>query len=275
MFDAKRLLDAVVGASARKGSGSGGGLGDILGQILGQPSQQPGQPTRAPSAGQSSGAAGGGDDLIARARDFMSQNQGMTQAALTGLAGLLLTSRKTRGLAVDAAKLGGVALIGALAYKAFRNHQAGKPLLGEAGQPQALTAASTSLPPASSFDPQTISNDDALLYVRAMVAAAASDGHIDQEERTRLVAGMAQAGLDAESTRWLDQELASPADVDELARLAPTPEKGAQVYAAARVAIDPDTLQEREFLRRLQEALGLEAELVSQIDAAAMAIKAE
>ena len=49
---------------------------------------------------------------------------------------------------------------------------------------------------------------------------------------------------------------------------------GAQVYAAARVAIDPDSIQEREFLRQLAEALDLDAQLRAHIDEAAAGVKA-
>jgi uncharacterized membrane protein YebE (DUF533 family) len=115
--------------------------------------------------------------------------------------------------------------------------------------------------------------DDALLYVRAMVAAAAADGHLDQAERARIVQGLIQAGIDAEATHWLDREMAAPLDVEELAAGVNTPEKAAQVYTAARLAIDPDTLQEREFLRELAVALDLDEALKAQIDATATSVK--
>ncbi len=116
--------------------------------------------------------------------------------------------------------------------------------------------------------------DDALLFLRAMVAAASADGRVDEAERGRIVKGLTEAGIDAEATRWLDRELAAPADVEELAAGITNPEKAAQVYAAARVAIDPDTMQEREFLRQLAEALDLDQALKAQIDetAGAMAV---
>ena len=107
-----------------------------------------------------------------------------------------------------------------------------------------------------------------------MVAAAAADGRMDEAERARITAALLQAGIDAEATRWLERELADPATVDELAEPVETPEKAAQVYAAARVAIDPDTMQEREFLRQLAEALDLDPQLMAHIDEAAEGAKA-
>ena len=83
-----------------------------------------------------------------------------------------------------------------------------------------------------------------------------------------------QAGIDPQSTRWLEDELASPAGVEDIADRVQTPEKAAQVYAAARLAIDPDTRQEREFLRQLAESLDLDPDLARQIDDAAASVRA-
>jgi uncharacterized membrane protein YebE (DUF533 family) len=99
-----------------------------------------------------------------------------------------------------------------------------------------------------------------------MVAAAAADGQIDAAERSRIVKGLTEAGIDPEASRWLETEMASPADVEELAAQIDDPEKAAQVYAAARIAIDPDTIQEREFLNQLAAALDLEGAVRAQID---------
>lgn len=65
----------------------------------------------------------------------------------------------------------------------------------------------------------------------------------------------------------------NPASVEDLVKGATTPELAAQVYAAARLAINPDTRAERDFLAGLSGALGLDAELVANIDAAAASAK--
>ena len=150
MFDARRLLDALVGAVARSGSGGGQG-GSALEQILAQlgpRGQQAGHQAGAAfnqatggvrdAAGRLNEATGfgakmdqvtrdatGGQspaDLAGKAKDFMNRNPGLAEAALLGVAGILFGSRKSRGVAVDAAKLGGLALIGGLAYTAYQNY---------------------------------------------------------------------------------------------------------------------------------------------------------
>jgi uncharacterized membrane protein YebE (DUF533 family) len=47
-----------------------------------------------------------------------------------------------------------------------------------------------------------------------------------------------------------------------------TPEQGAELYLAARLAIDPDEPSERAYLDALAERLGLPAELRANLDAA-------
>jgi uncharacterized membrane protein YebE (DUF533 family) len=130
-----------------------------------------------------------------------------------------------------------------------------------------------SVPETSRFHPVSQTEDDALLFLRTMVAAAAADGQIDGAERSRIVKGLTEAGIDPEASRWLETEMASPADVEELAAHIDDPEKAAQVYAAARIAIDPDTIQEREFLNQLAAALDLEGAVRAQIDDTAGAMR--
>ena len=222
-----------------------------------------------PTAGHST------DQLLQKAKDFAMQNPGLTQTALVGLAGLLFKGRKKGKLTGSLVKLGGLAVIGGLAYKAFQNNQAKAPAEagGSASQPEAAVAQSAmSLPETSRFHPVSQTEDDALLFLRTMVAAAAADGHIDQAERARIVKGLTEAGIDPESSHWLENEMASPADVDELAESVNDPEMAAQVYAAARIAIDPDTIQEREFLHQLADALDLDPEVRAQIDETAGAL---
>ena len=73
-----------------------------------------------------------------------------------------------------------------------------------------------------------------MLLLRTMIAAASADGMIDERERERIVGGMSKAGIDPQSTQWLQDELESPADIDVLSESVNDRETGAQVYAAAR-----------------------------------------
>jgi uncharacterized membrane protein YebE (DUF533 family) len=61
--------------------------------------------------------------------------------------------------------------------------------------------------------------------------------------------------------------------LDTLVGISENAETAQQIYAAARVAIDPDTQAEREFLARLADGLELDAQHVAHINAAATGVK--
>jgi uncharacterized membrane protein YebE (DUF533 family) len=114
-----------------------------------------------------------------------------------------------------------------------------------------------------------MSQDAALLCIRAMIAAAAADGRIDATEQQKIVSGLRQAGIEDVARQFLAAEIGNPANVAELASGVASPEEAVEVYAAARIAVDPDTGEEHAFLSSLAEALGIDDALAAQVDAAA------
>lgn len=293
MFNAKSLLDALISAGSQAGAQAGqqgglggvlgglagqvqrsGGLGGLAGQILTQATQGLGDAARQTGmqqgAGDALGRVTGGrtpDQLIEQAKGMFNSNPALATAVLGGLGALVFGTSTGRSVAGSAAKLGGLALIGGLAYKAYQNYQAGKPLLN-AAQQEVLPA-----PAGTGFEPQAATEATALVFIRAMIAAAAADGHIDADERSAILGGLKEAGLDQEAHEWLAKEMAKPASIDTLAEAAESPELAAQIYTAARIAINPDNAAEKDFLAGLAGSLGLDAELVANIDAAASAAK--
>lgn len=158
--------------------------------------------------------------------------------------------RSRRGGLAATAALSGVALIAALAYRAIRGEQ-----------------AATSDPVSGTpFADRDFSDEEAEIVLRAMVAATVADGQVDGDERQRLDKAVSAAGVDSEGRRWLERQFADPASIDEIAERVATPEIAAQVYAAARLAIDPDTLQERQFLKDLAQALDVSDEAVARLE---------
>lgn len=293
MFNAKSLLDALINAGSQAGTQAGqqgglggmlggladqvqrsGGIGGLAGQILTQATQGLGDAARQTGvqqgAGEALGRVTGGrtpDQLIEQAKGMFTSNPALATAVLGGLGALVFGTSTGRSVAGSAAKLGGLALIGGLAYKAYQNYQAGKPLLN-AAQQEVLPA-----PAGTGFEPQAATEATALVFIRAMIAAAAADGHIDAEERSAILGGLKEAGLEQEAHAWLAQEMAKPASIDALVEAAESPELAAQIYTAARIAINPDNAAEKDFLAGLAGSLGLDAELVANIDAAASAAK--
>jgi uncharacterized membrane protein YebE (DUF533 family) len=282
MFDARKLLDALVSAGCQ-----GGGqkqLGGMLGQVTSMAGQVLNQATGGVRQGateinQQTGATQKASDflrrttgqnpadLVARAKDLAAKNPVATGVAIGGLAAVLLGTGAGRKIAGSAARMGGMALVGGLAYKALQNYQAGKPLLD-------LQNVAQDLQQPRALPPPSTDNEQALRLVRAMVAAASSDGIVDETERQAIVGNLKAAGIEAEAARFIESEFANPADPVTLAMGITNPEEAAQVYAAARLAIDPDTADEQAFLKALAGELQLDPSLVAHIDAAASNVKA-
>jgi uncharacterized membrane protein YebE (DUF533 family) len=261
----------VAGAAGAAGA-AGGGLMDMLGKVLGQATS--GVQDGARKVDEMTGASGrmrdmtgqvtgqSPDDIMTKLKDLISQNQMAAGAGLGGLGALVLGTKTGRGMATSVAKIGGLALIGGLAYKALQNYQSGKPLIS--------SAADVSLAPTGSgYEPQCVTNDSATLYIRAMISAAAADGRIDPKEHERIMGGLKQAGAGAEAEQFFAQELNNPASIDELVAGVKTQEEAVQLFTAARIAIDLDNGQEQQFLVSLAQGLGLDGQLVNHIDAAA------
>ena len=254
----------------------GGGIADILGQVLGQATQgvregagriddATGASTHARDAlGRATGKSP--EELVQQIRDLIANNQLGAGAALGGLGAILLGTGAGRSLAASAVKLGGLALIGGLAYKAYQNYQQGQPVLtGRQAPQQALLAA----PAGSGFEPAAVTNENATLLIRTMIAAAAADGRIDAKEQQGIIGGMEQAGAGSGAREFLMREAGNPASIEELADAVDSPQEALQVYTAARIAVDPDEQEEHEFLAALADRLGIDAKLAAQVDAAA------
>lgn len=185
--------------------------------------------------------------------------------AAGALVAVLLGTRAGRQVTGTAVKLGGLAALGGLAWKAWKDYTGG------GGQPVETTApAELPAPPeGSDFDMARGGEGEeefALTLIRTMIAAARADGGIDEAERKRIIDRLALSGLGAEAENFIADELANPAAPDVLATAAETDAQRVAMYTAARLAVDPDTHHERAFLDKLAAALKLPSPLVSHVE---------
>ena len=194
--------------------------------------------------------------------------------AAGALAGLLLGTGTGRKITGSALKLGGLAAVAGLAYKAYQNYSTG-------AQPGAETMGKDPelLPPPadSPFDPAQAPQGEegfALIIVRAMIAAARSDGHIDEAERARIADRLRLSGIGGEAEAFLLSELEKPIDLDGLVAAAQTDAQKAELYTASRIAIEPNTRAERGYLDLLAGRLRLPDALVDHIESTVAAAKA-
>ncbi len=201
-------------------------------------------------------------DKVGQATDMAKKNP----LAAGALVAVLLGTKAGRGVTGTAVKLGGLAAIAGLGYKAWQNYKNGAPVETTAqGQPDLIEA-----PKNSGFDSAASTAADkefALVLVRAMIAAARADGHIDDEERTKIADKVALSGMDSEAQAFLARELEAPVDLDGLISAAKTEAQRVELYTASRLAIDPETRAERGYLDQLAGRLELPDALIDHIEA--------
>ncbi|MGB3830568.1 MAG: tellurite resistance TerB family protein [Mesorhizobium sp.] len=195
--------------------------------------------------------------------------------AAGALAAVLLGTGPGRKVTGAAVRLGGLAAIGGLAYKAYQNYVNGQQPATDApasAEPELLP------PPAGTeFHPDSAPQGEAefaLVLVRAMIAAAKADGHIDDEERGRIAGKLGAAGLGTDVESFLRTELEAPLDLDALVASARTEAQKVELYTASRLAIEPGTRAERGYLDLLAGRLGLPDELVDHVEATVSSAKA-
>ncbi len=157
-----------------------------------------------------------------------------------GALGLLLGRNRTAG---KLAKYGGLAALGVMAWKAHGSWQRERadPAAGAPGQ-----AALGQTAPAATALPAPEPNDaDSLILLRALLAAAKSDGHVDAEERARLQQAIDAAGADDELRRWLADELARPLDPADVARGVTDPALAGEIYLLSASAVGTRSYMEQ------------------------------
>lgn len=172
-----------------------------------------------------------------------------------GAMGLLLGNKKARKFGGKALTYGGLAALGVLAYKAYGNWQA-QQAAAPKGEPQTIDR----LPAA-----QAEQHSQAIL--KALVAAAKSDGHVDERER-ELIEGefVKLSGNDRDLQTWLHNELNKPLDPADVARAASTPEMGAEMYLASVMLVDEEHFMERAYLDELARQLRLDPALKTELE---------
>lgn len=107
---------------------------------------------------------------------------------------------------------------------------------------------------------------EALLLVRAMIAAANADYHLDDAERRQILTALDESGAGAEERAYLLSQIEAPIGIEELVAGVASPEQARQVYVASMMAIEVDSDAERNYLSRLAQRLDLTAETVAELE---------
>lgn len=178
---------------------------------------------------------------------------GLKKGALAagGLA-LLLGTRGGQWLTASALKLGGLAALGGVAYQAYKNWD----------------GAEQNLRPVHEL---TGSDAEArnLLLLRAMIAAAKADGHINAQEQARIETEIEKMGLVDVDAGFLKNEIRQSLDLDALAASVPGKDAAAEVYLMSLMVVDVQNDMEKSYLRELALKLGLKADEVESLESQA------
>ncbi|QHA89106.1 tellurite resistance TerB family protein [Serratia rhizosphaerae] len=166
----------------------------------------------------------------------------LAPGALGGLVGVLLANKSSRKLVGKFGKnaliIGGSAAAGAVLWNKYKSrvkdtHQ-DEPQFGMQSTPVDLRAKR---------------------LVQALVFAAKSDGHIDDNERRAIDDSLTQLQIGDEAQAWVQQAIEQPLNPDALALGVKNEEEALEVYYLSCMVIDVDHFMERGYLDALARSL--------------------
>lgn len=227
-------------------------------------------------------------------------NSGLLSGLAGGVAGGALSSavmsKKGRKMGKSALKLGALAAVGGVAWKAYQSYSQKNAQSGHANTQQQTQYATQPAPQGSTYTPsqprQNLTYSPAtltqnqfekvveeennetgqMIILRAMITAANADGHIDESERQRIYDQVDNLELSMQDKAGLFDELRSPLSLEQLVAAVPNSETAVEVYAASVMAIDEQQAQSQHYLNRLATSMMIPRELVDAVHQEASAM---
>ncbi len=205
---------------------------------------------------------------------------------LAALAGILLPKKVVKG----AALMG----LGAVAYNFYKKWSSGN-AESDGGQPysgqnQECQGRSPYVNPGTDghfssgrhqfgdeSSAQTVDTSDpaAVLMLRAMVYSARADGHIDDQEKDRIMK-IAEQFLPGADTRSLIQSFMSePLDIGTLVSGIQSPDQREDLFRLSCLVIDIDHFMERSYIDALANALAITKTRQAELEQEVEAVKAQ
>lgn len=187
---------------------------------------------------------------------------GMKKGAIAaGVLAVLLGTGAGRRITGSALKIGSLAAIGGIGYKAYQNWMAQREAVDQ--EVRDITDDAKLVNFDELDDEQK--NERSQVLLRAMIAAAKADGHINNKEITAIQEQIIKLDLGDEVSSILDDEIAKPLDVKEVAALAENQAMAAEIYLVSAVITDRENSMEREYLETLARTMELPDALVAQL----------
>ncbi len=183
---------------------------------------------------------------------------GLGKGALAaGALGLLFGTKAGRRVGSTGLKLGSLAAIGGIGYQAYKKWQNSSTDSVKASLVEGETAESL-------HGEEADKRAEALL--KAMIAAAKVDGHIDQDEQNRISEHIETLGLEASAAEFLHSEMSGPIDPASIAALADSQEAAIELYLASLYVMGTQSHAEREYLDQLAAGLHLSPALMANLE---------
>ena len=173
--------------------------------------------------------------------------------AATGLLALLLGTEKGRKTLSPVIKVGSLAALGTLGYKAYQNWQK-----NNEGSNMELDLSAFKVE-GEAAEKRSVS------ILRAMVGASKSDGEIDADEHAAISGQIKAAGIEEAATGILLEEMGKPSDASRVAKLSDSPAMAVELYLASLLVTGQKNDAEKAYLSSLASELELAPELVEEI----------
>ncbi len=205
-------------------------------------------------------------DIPAEGSEREAMLSGMGKGALAaGALALLLGTGAGRRITSTGLKLGSLAAIGGIGYQAFKKWQESQ----AAGNDESSSQPTNQLAAGKPIQelPSQQANDRAESLLRAMIAAARVDGHIDSEEERKLSEQIEKLSMDSDVAKFFKEEMGKPVDPQAVAAGVDSQEAAMEIYLATLYIIGSQTPQERVYLDDLAKALNLPDSLVANLEA--------
>lgn len=192
-------------------------------------------------------------------------------AMAAGVLALLLGTKGGRKLSGSVLKLGSLAAVGGLGYQAYQKwaaeknatEQQYKEMAEDIGRDNANDGTLVNFDKLDSKDAENRSQ----VLLKAMIAAAKADGHVNSKEVIAIEEQITKLGLGDETAALIQGEIAKPLDVKEVAALASDQAMAAEIYLVSAVISNRENSMERDYLETLAQEMGLPDALVEQLQA--------
>lgn len=185
---------------------------------------------------------------------------GMKKGAIAaGALALMLGTKSGRQLSGAALKLGSLAALGGIAWKAWQNTQDNK---SAEVAPDAKAIEHISIDQLEG----DAANERAMILIKAMIAVAKADGKMVDDEKALINRQIKRLGLDAKLEDVMKAGSVTPLSAKSVAKMATSQEVAAEIYLVSIMVADEENIQEGAYINQLASALDLPADLVSELN---------